>query len=174
MSPSTPVPAGTSTSISNDADHRYLQDARAALRRAIPLTDSVLRGPADPETRALASDALGEQTAQLAAIVSWLDEHPLPGTPGPAALGGGSESGSGSGSGTDARAGTALTFTDRLAAESRAAIDAARAEMVSGLSRRARAIAEESVRFHCRRIAALEPTGTTSAPGPEVVAHSRG
>lgn len=142
---------------SNDADLRYLEEARSALRAIIPISDAARRSASSPDVRALASDALVVQTSQLEAIevglLRW--DHPQVATDHPLAAGGPSD--------RDQKAGDPV-FADVLAAHAHASIASARAEMVAGLNPRTRGIAQDAIRAQSRQLSALRPTRPTPSP----------
>lgn len=142
----TPVPLHVD---GNDADLRYLEIARSALRLAMATSDAVLGSSAvGDDVRALARAALSDQERQLGAITSCL-------------LGWESaECAAPPHAETDPSAdpGTGLDreLADRLSTHARESIAAARAEMIAGVSPRVRAIAQRSISAGSRHLTAVE------------------
>jgi hypothetical protein len=143
----------------NDADLRYLEGARAALTAVIAIIDAAASRTSRPDVRALARDALSVQTRRLAAVSSCLVVADRSGSPAPRAAT------------TEVPAGLdgprlEQVFVEVLTTHALASIVAASAEMVSGASHGARAIAEDATRAEYRQLAALDlvwPRGTTRA-----------
>lgn len=133
----------------NDADARYLEESSAALLSIMAACDAAAGRSTSDDVRALARDALADQTHQLSAISDCLLAWGRPEATRPRT--------------TDAEAlvglhGRALdqVFVDRLTAHAHASITRARAEMVAGVSRTARPIAEHAIHTHDRQLAALD------------------
>ena len=141
----------------NDADLHYLEQARAALQRVIPLSDAASGRAAGQDVRALARDALGAQSGRLAAISACLLAWDRPEAADPQAVEAESLPGI---------HGTALdrAYADRLTAHVHASMAAARAEMVAGVSGDARAIAEGALRAQSHQLAALDVLPWRSTP----------
>jgi hypothetical protein len=133
----------------NDADLHYLEEARAALRLVIPLSDAASDRAAGGDVRALARAALDVQIRQLEAIsvclLPW--DRPEVAGPQPAVA----ES-------LPRLHGTALdrAYVGQLATHAHTSMTAARAEMVAGVSGGVRAIAEGALRSQSRQLAALD------------------
>jgi uncharacterized protein (DUF305 family) len=133
----------------NDVDLHYLEEARAALRPVMAISHAVSGRATGHDLRALARDALSAQTRQLAAISACLLAWDRPKTAGPRPAA------------TEALPGLHgptldRVFADQLTAHAHASITAARAEMVAGASRSARAIAEDAIGAQYRQLAALD------------------
>jgi len=139
----------TTSSGGNDADLHYLEEARAALRLLIPLSDAASDRAASREVRALARDALGVQTRQLEAISACLLTWDRPEVAGPQSVVAAS---------LPRLHGAALdrAYVGQLANHAHTSMTAARAEMVAGVSGGVRAIAEGALRSQSRQLAALD------------------
>ena len=143
----------------NQADLHYLEEARAALRRMIPLSDAASGRAAGRDVRALARETLGVQSGRLeeisACLLAWGRPevvHPQPAE---------AES-------LPGLHGTALdrAYAEQLSAHVHTSMAAARAEMVAGVSGGARAIAEDALRAQSHQLAALDLLPPV-APPPE-------
>ncbi|QBR94227.1 hypothetical protein [Nocardioides euryhalodurans] len=134
-------------SVGNDADVRYLVEARAGLRRVMPVTHAVSAGADCHALRALARDALTVQTGQLETVSACLAAWGRADVPGAHEAA----------NGPPGLHGSSLqhAFTDHLASHAAASMTAARAEMVAGVHRLVRAIAEDALRAYSRLLAAI-------------------
>lgn len=125
----------------NDADHTYLREARNALQQALVVSAAVSTGTADPELRNLAATAFAAQTAQLRSVSSrlsaWSSAAPSVGPDRPLDA-----------VHPDVPALSHAQFLDHLTTLGQVALVAARSEMVKGLDRQARRLAEDAVRFY--------------------------
>ena len=141
-----------------DADLHYLEEARAALRRMIPLSDAA-SGRAAGRTCARwrathwSCRAAGSRRSRPAS------------SPGPT---GGRAPAVSRGRSLPGLHGTALdrAYADQLTAHVHTSMAAARAEMVAGVSGGARAIAEGALRAQSHQLAALDLLPPV-APPPE-------
>jgi uncharacterized protein (DUF305 family) len=132
----------------NATDLRYLEKAGAALAPIMAVCDAAATRGSSSDVRALARDALSAQGHQLTAISTVLRAWQRPAlATAPAA---------------DVEAlvglhGEALdrAFVERLHAHARASIAGARGEMVRGVSRPARLVAENAIHSGDRQLAAL-------------------
>ncbi len=133
----------------NDADLHYLEEARAALRLVIPLSDAASGRAAGRDVRALAREALGVQSVRLEAISACLLEWDRPEVAAPQSAVAESLPG---------LHGAALdrAYADQLTAHVHTSMTAARAELVAGVSGGVRAIAEGALRAQSHQLAALD------------------
>jgi uncharacterized protein (DUF305 family) len=132
----------------NATDVRYLEEASAALLPIMAACDAAAGRSARRDVRALARGALSVQTQQLSAISEVLRAWGRTDVVRPRT--------------TDADALVGLhggvldrVFLERLTAHAHASITGARAEMVAGVSRSARPIAERAIHAQDRQVAAL-------------------
>ena len=153
ISSTTSAPASETTSGPrrrgcNAADVHYLQGAREALGPIMAASMATATSGRSHHVRGLARLALAEQADQLAAITAALDTWgrldalavrtpPTDAAPGL--------------HGTDQD----RVFADQLSAHAHASLTSARDEMIAGVNRTARSIAEQAIHAHDRRLAAL-------------------
>ncbi len=133
----------------NGADLLYLEEARAALRRMIPLSSAASVGAVDHDVRALARETLVAQRGRLEEISVCLLAWGRPEVVHPQSAEAESLPG---------LHGTALdrAYADQLTAHVQSSMAAARAEMVAGVSGGARTIAEGALSTQNHQLAALD------------------
>ena len=132
----------------NAADVHYLEEARVALGPIMAASRDIAASGRSHHVRALARLALAEQADQLAAITAALSAW------------GQLDAGSSSTLFSDAMReqhsrDQDRNFADHLTAHAHASLASARAEMITGVSPTARAIAEQAIHAHDRRLAAI-------------------
>lgn len=177
MNPETPGPRQA-----NDADRRYLEQVLPRIRAATAMSVLAVRS-ADPGIRRMARLCASTERARehtvVALVSSW--RRPDPGTsnagPTPPASPAGAADAP---EYADATASGAVgrdrdrRFLEQLRAHAVASMASARREMVEGLDRQSRTIAQESIRAHSRELAAIDTftfapvdAARTAAGGPD-------
>ena len=159
MNPRTPGPRQA-----NDADRRYVEQVLPRIRAATAMSGLAARST-DPGIRRMARLSASTERARertvVALVSSWRRQDPgtddagptLPASPAAAAE---------APEDADAKAAGAVgrdrdrRFLEQLRAHAMASMASARREMVEGLDRQSRTIAQESIRAHSRDLAAID------------------
>jgi uncharacterized protein (DUF305 family) len=162
----------------NDADRRYVEQVLPRIRAATAMSGLAVRS-SDPGIRRMARLSTSTERARersvVALVSSWRRPDPVQEDPGPTPSVSAPDA-------VESLADAAATepgavgrdrdrrFLEQLRAHAVASMASARREMVEGLDRQSRTVAQESIRTHSRELAAIDAFTFAPVDAPRTAA----